>query len=133
LVDFTAGHAYQVAPHRRGAAELASTADLSGATIRPGRTQKRPAIEATMHIQISGQQIDIGDALRTHVTEKLQSGIAKYFDQPIDGTVTFTMDERIGGLMFPMYAKYIPSFDASFNAFAADLKKEAEQMQKGTR
>lgn len=50
-----------------------------------------------------------------------------------NGTVTFTMDERIGGLMFPMYAKYIPSFDASFNAFAADLKKEAEQMQKGTR
>lgn len=30
------------------------------------------------------------------------------------------------GLMFPMYARYIPSFDASFDAFAADLKKEAE-------
>ena len=42
------------------------------------------------------------------------------------GTVTFNMTERIGGLMFPMYAKYIPSFDESFNAFAADLKKEAE-------
>ena len=47
-----------------------------------------------------------------------------------DGTVTFTMTERIGGLMFPMYAKYIPSFDESFNAFAADLKKEAELIQK---
>ena len=46
-----------------------------------------------------------------------------------DGTVTFTMTERIGGLMFPMYAKYIPSFDDSFNAFAADLKKEAELIQ----
>jgi len=46
-----------------------------------------------------------------------------------DGTVTFSMTERIGGLMFPMYAKYIPSFDASFNAFAADLKKEAELIQ----
>lgn len=46
-----------------------------------------------------------------------------------DGTVTFTMHERIGGLMFPMYAKYIPSFDASFDAFAADLKKEAELIQ----
>jgi hypothetical protein len=31
--------------------------------------------------------------------------------------------------MFPMYAKYIPSFDASFDAFAADLKKEAELIQ----
>ena len=43
-----------------------------------------------------------------------------------DGTVTFTMHERIGGPMFPLYARYIPSFDASFEAFAADLKKEAE-------
>ncbi|MBK9759473.1 MAG: SRPBCC domain-containing protein [Flavobacteriales bacterium] len=50
-----------------------------------------------------------------------------------DGTVTFSMTERIGGLMFPMYAKYIPSFDASFNAFAADLKKEAELIQSKSR
>jgi uncharacterized protein YndB with AHSA1/START domain len=46
-----------------------------------------------------------------------------------NGTITFRMTERIGGLMFPMYAKYIPSFDASFDAFAADLKKEAELIQ----
>jgi hypothetical protein len=46
-----------------------------------------------------------------------------------DGTVTISMTERIGGLMFPMYAKYVPSFDASFDAFAADLKKEAELIQ----
>lgn len=43
-----------------------------------------------------------------------------------NGGVTFTMTEKIGGLMFPMYAKYIPSFDDSFEQFAADLKKEAE-------
>lgn len=50
-----------------------------------------------------------------------------------DGTVTFTMHERIGGLMFPMYAKYIPPFDVSFNSFAAELKKEAELIQSNTR
>lgn len=49
-----------------------------------------------------------------------------------DQTVRFSMDEKIGGLMFPMYAKYIPPFDESFEAFAADLKKEAEAIQ-GTR
>lgn len=43
-----------------------------------------------------------------------------------DSTVTFRMHERIGGLMFPLYASAIPSFDASFDAFAADLKKAAE-------
>lgn len=45
-----------------------------------------------------------------------------------DGTVTFNMTEKIGGVMFPMYAKMIPSFDASFEQFASDLKKEAESI-----
>ncbi len=48
-----------------------------------------------------------------------------------NGTVNFSMVEKIGGLMFPMYAKYIPSFDAAFDQFAADLKKEAEIIQHG--
>jgi uncharacterized protein YndB with AHSA1/START domain len=43
-----------------------------------------------------------------------------------NGTVTFSMTEKIGGLMFPLYPKMIPSFDASFEQFASDLKKEAE-------
>ena len=46
-----------------------------------------------------------------------------------NGTVSFSMVEKIGGLMFPLYAKHIPSFDDSFNQFAADLKKEAELIQ----
>ena len=45
-----------------------------------------------------------------------------------DRTVTFRMSERIGGAMFPLYARAIPSFDASFNAFAGDLKREAERV-----
>ncbi len=45
------------------------------------------------------------------------------------GSITFSMDEKIGGLMFPMYAKYIPPFDEAFEQFAADLKKEAELIQ----
>lgn len=42
-----------------------------------------------------------------------------------NGTVTFTMTEKIGGLMFPMYAKMIPSFDETFEKFVNDLEKEA--------
>lgn len=44
--------------------------------------------------------------------------------------VTFSMKEKIGGLMFPMYAKYIPPFDESFEQFATDLKNEAETISK---
>lgn len=47
-----------------------------------------------------------------------------------NGTINFSMDEKIGGLMFPLYAKYIPPFDESFEQFAADLKKEAELINK---
>ena len=43
-----------------------------------------------------------------------------------NGTVLFSMTEKIGGLMFPMYAKMIPSFDQSFEQFVSDLKKESE-------
>lgn len=43
-------------------------------------------------------------------------------------SVIFTMTEKIGGLMFPMYSKYIPPFDKSFEQFANDLKKEAEML-----
>lgn len=46
--------------------------------------------------------------------------------------VTFTMTEKMGGLMFPLYARFIPSFDESFDQFATDLKKEAESIA-GTR
>ena len=46
-----------------------------------------------------------------------------------NGIVTFSMVEKIGGLMFPMYSKYIPPFDEAFEQFAADLKKEAETIQ----
>lgn len=46
-----------------------------------------------------------------------------------DGGTVFTMTEKIGGLMFPLYAKYLPDFDESFELFAADLKREAELIQ----
>ena len=46
-----------------------------------------------------------------------------------DGSSTLSMSEKIGGLMFPMAAKHIPDFDASFEKFAADLKQEAEIIQ----
>ncbi len=47
-----------------------------------------------------------------------------------NGTVIFTMVEKIVSLFFPMYAKYIPPFDGVFEQFAADLKKEAETIAK---
>ncbi len=43
------------------------------------------------------------------------------------GKVTFSMTEKIGGAMFPLFARFIPDFDDVFNQFAADLKAAAEK------
>lgn len=47
------------------------------------------------------------------------------------GIVTFSMHEKIGGPLFPLFARMIPPFDESFNQFAADLKKKAESTAGG--
>ncbi len=44
-----------------------------------------------------------------------------------NGQTNFTMTEKIGGPLFPLFAKMIPPFDESFEKFAIDLKKEAEK------
>lgn len=43
-----------------------------------------------------------------------------------NGLTNFSMNEKIGGPIFPLFAKMIPPFDKSFEQFANDLKKEAE-------
>lgn len=43
-----------------------------------------------MRYQISGKQIDIGEALQTHVTTELGEVIAKYAGRPTDVTVVFS-------------------------------------------
>ncbi len=44
-----------------------------------------------------------------------------------DGETRFTMTERIGGPLFPLFARMLPPFDESFTQFAADLKSAAEE------
>ena len=47
-----------------------------------------------------------------------------------DGNSThFSMTEKIGGPLFPLFAGAIPPFYETFERFAADLKKEAESIQ----
>lgn len=61
-----------------------------------------------------------GDAMGKRVYTIVRTGA---------GGVHFTMSEKIGGPLFPLFAGSIPSFDASFERFASDLKKEAESIQ----
>lgn len=45
-----------------------------------------------MRIQVTGRQIDIGEALRDHVEAELLAAVSKYHDVVIDAEVTFSRD-----------------------------------------
>lgn len=45
-----------------------------------------------MQLTVQGKQIDVGDALRTHVQEKLNDINAKYFNRAIDANVHFNRE-----------------------------------------
>jgi ribosomal subunit interface protein len=47
-----------------------------------------------MDIQVSGKNIELGDALQSHVTDKLTEGVRKYFDRGAEASVTFAREKR---------------------------------------
>jgi len=45
-----------------------------------------------MQTKVSGKHIDVGEALRTHVEDRLAEAVGKYFDRPVDAAVVFSKD-----------------------------------------
>ena len=45
-----------------------------------------------MELTVHGKQIDVGDALRTHVTDKIEDLNHKYFDHATYATITFSRE-----------------------------------------
>jgi ribosomal subunit interface protein len=45
-----------------------------------------------MRIQVSGKQIDIGEALRSHAEERIGEVVGKYAGRPVEAVVTFSRD-----------------------------------------
>ncbi|MGE0667754.1 MAG: ribosome-associated translation inhibitor RaiA [Sphingomonadales bacterium] len=48
-----------------------------------------------MEIQVNGKQIDIGEALRKHVTDRIDERVSKYFDRAVDAHVTFSREAHL--------------------------------------
>ncbi|MGB0862724.1 MAG: SRPBCC domain-containing protein [Saprospiraceae bacterium] len=65
---------------------------------------------------IPNQKLVWGDAMGKRIFRLEQDG----------SSTIFSMTETIGGPIFPLFASKIPSFDASFEQFVADLKQESE-------
>ncbi len=47
-----------------------------------------------MDISVKGKNLDVGDALRGHVTDHLSSTVTKYFMRALDASVVFTREGR---------------------------------------
>jgi len=45
-----------------------------------------------MQVQVTGKHIDVGDALRTHVTERLEAAAEKYLGRATDAHVVFSKE-----------------------------------------
>ncbi|RME65400.1 MAG: ribosome-associated translation inhibitor RaiA [Alphaproteobacteria bacterium] len=43
-----------------------------------------------MDIKVSGRHIDVGDALRAHMQQRIEAGAAKYFDRSISAQITLS-------------------------------------------
>ncbi|MEM1399141.1 MAG: ribosome-associated translation inhibitor RaiA [Pseudomonadota bacterium] len=47
-----------------------------------------------MNLDVRGRQLDVGDSLRGHVTERLKAICEKYFSNPIEGNVVFAKERH---------------------------------------
>lgn len=45
-----------------------------------------------MHIKVQGKQVEVGAALTEHATRHLTASARKYFERPVNATVTFSRD-----------------------------------------
>jgi uncharacterized protein YndB with AHSA1/START domain len=82
-------------------------------TLDPKRIFKLKIKEFQPH-----QRLVWGDAMGKRIFTLTDQG---------EGTTRFSMSEKIGGPLFPLFAGMIPSFDEAFEAFAGDLKRAAEE------
>jgi len=67
----------------------------------PGSEVGAPAVSAAaravesgseMQVTVKGKQLDVGDALRSHIDDSLSGMIAKYFGDAVEATVVMTRD-----------------------------------------
>ncbi|WP_119677349.1 ribosome hibernation-promoting factor, HPF/YfiA family [Indioceanicola profundi] len=95
-----------------------------------------------MHVTVKGKQLDVGDALRTHVNETLTNLVGKYFSNPIDALVVLSKDAglytadiqvHVGrGILLQSNAQAsepYPAFDAAAERVAKRLRRYKRRLR----
>lgn len=89
-----------------------------------------------MHYQISGKQIDIGEALQTHVQTDLGETISKYAGRPTEATVVFSKSghefvcETVVHLSTGLTAQAKANANEIYAAFDACCEKMDKQLRR---
>ena len=92
-----------------------------------------------MQIQINGKQIDVGDALRTHVDSRLVGAVGKYADNAVDAQVTFSRERsffkadakvHLSTGLVAQAAASDPDVYAAFEACAEKLEKQLRRYKR---
>ena len=92
-----------------------------------------------MRYQISGKQIDIGEALQTHVRSELSDMIGKYAGRPTDAVVTFSKSghefvcETVVHLSTGLTAQAKGHSHEIYTAFDASSEKMDKQLRRNKR
>lgn len=95
-----------------------------------------------MKIAVTGHQIDIGDALRSHAEERLERGVSKYFADPIEAHVKFSREGElfrthvsvhVGKDLFAEGRADDAEIYASFNAAAEHVEKQLRRNKRKLR
>jgi len=100
---------------------------IDGSITKGGKIQLKSALDPKRIFKLSVKEFEAdsklvwGDAMGKRVYTLKTIG---------NGLTNFSMNEKIGGPIFPLFAKMIPPFDNSFEQFASDLKKEAEAISR---
>lgn len=86
-----------------------------------------------LRVEISGKQMDVGDALRTHVTDKVTEAVAKYGIRPVEAKIVISRDAHLfvcdcslhlsTGLRANARAEEVDAY-AACDAAAARLEKQ---------
>ncbi|MET4102916.1 ribosomal subunit interface protein [Roseovarius sp. MBR-78] len=89
-----------------------------------------------MRYQISGKQIDIGEALQTHVKDELGAVVAKYAERPTDAQITFSRNasefacEAVVHLSTGLTAQAKAKAHEIYAAFDACAEKMEKQLRR---
>jgi ribosomal subunit interface protein len=89
-----------------------------------------------MQVTVKGRQLDVGQALRTHVEDTLNGLTTKYFGNPIDATAIFSQDAHLYKADISVHAgrgivvQTTGEADEIYPAFEAAIDKVGKRLQK---